>query len=222
MKLLSLYRTDGLLPRSLHFVGRLTTASFRLSTAVFFPPIPPYVHIDFVVPPPGCSRSVTDFWGWGAHRAQLRCPDDVSDDMCEREAPGGALNLSSTSYPDHGRCGDLTLQGKIPTAEPGIEPGTSWLVVRRSDHQATRLICPLNYYQIYFNTYPQVQAYNYITLSMLRMHFWKYCLSHPGAVHVPPISSLNWVLKLWLTSRLCITQALHSFLLLLKFTLSPP
>ena len=24
--------------------------------------------------------------------------------------------------------------------EPGIEPGTSWLVVRSSDHQATRLV----------------------------------------------------------------------------------
>jgi hypothetical protein len=30
--------------------------------------------MDFVVPPPGCGRSVTDFWGWGAHRPQLRCP----------------------------------------------------------------------------------------------------------------------------------------------------
>jgi hypothetical protein len=29
---------------------------------------------------------------------------------------------------------------KIPTAEPGIEPGTSWIVVRSSDHQATRLV----------------------------------------------------------------------------------
>jgi hypothetical protein len=64
----------------------------------------------------------------------------VSDDMCERGVPGGALDLSSTSYPDHGRCGDLPLQGKIPTAEPGIEPGTSWLDVRSSDNQATRLV----------------------------------------------------------------------------------
>jgi hypothetical protein len=60
--------------------------------------------------------------------------------MCERGVPGGALNLSSTSYPDHVRCGVPLLQGKIPTAEPGIEPGTSCLVVRRSDHQATRLV----------------------------------------------------------------------------------
>jgi hypothetical protein len=48
--------------------------------------------------------------------ARLRYPDDVSDDdMCECGVPGEALNLSSTSYPDHGRCGDLSLQGKIPT-----------------------------------------------------------------------------------------------------------
>jgi hypothetical protein len=69
----------------------------------------------------------------------LRCPDDVSD-MCECGVPGGALNLSSTGYPDRGRYGDLPLQGKIPTAEPGIEPVTSCLVVRSCDHQATRLI----------------------------------------------------------------------------------
>jgi hypothetical protein len=58
--------------------------------------------------------------------------------MCERGVTGGALNLNSTGYPDHGRNGDLPLQGKIPTAEPGIEPGTLRLVVRSSDHQATR------------------------------------------------------------------------------------
>jgi hypothetical protein len=43
----------------------------------------------------------------------------------EYEVPGGALNLNSTNYPDHGRQGDLPLQGKIPMAELGIEPGTS-------------------------------------------------------------------------------------------------
>jgi hypothetical protein len=64
----------------------------------------------------------------------------MCDDMCERGVPGGALNLRSTSYTDHGCCGDLPLQGKIFTAEPGAEPGTSWLVVRSSDHQATKLV----------------------------------------------------------------------------------
>jgi hypothetical protein len=39
----------------------------------------------------------------------------------EYEVPGGALNLNSTNYPHHG----LPLQGKIPMAELGIEPGTS-------------------------------------------------------------------------------------------------
>jgi hypothetical protein len=43
--------------------------------------MPPHVHLDFVVSPPGCGRSVTDFWGLGTHREQVRCPDDVSDDM---------------------------------------------------------------------------------------------------------------------------------------------
>jgi hypothetical protein len=74
--------------------------------------------------------------------ARLRCPDDVSDDdTCERGVPGGALNLRSTSYPDYGRCGDLPLQGKIPTTEPGIKPGTSCLVVRSSDHRTPKLVC---------------------------------------------------------------------------------
>jgi hypothetical protein len=102
--------------------------------------MPPHVHIDFVVLHPSCGRSVADFRGWGANRAQLRCPDDVHDDMYKRGVPGGALNLNSTGYPDHGRYGDLPLQGNIPTAEPVIELGTSWLVVRSSDHQAIRLV----------------------------------------------------------------------------------
>jgi hypothetical protein len=84
----------------------------------------PHVHIVFVVPPPGCGE-VTDFRSWNAHRAQLRCPDDVNDDMYEHGVPEGALNLNSTGYPDHVRYGNLPLQGKIPTAEPGIEPETS-------------------------------------------------------------------------------------------------
>jgi hypothetical protein len=122
--------------------SKIAIVEAAFSNKKFFPllPMPPHVNVDFVVSPPGCGRSVTDFWGWGAHRAQLRCPDDVSDDMYERGVPGGALNLNSTGSPDHGRYGNLPLQGKIPTAEPGIEPGTSWPVVRSSDHQATRLV----------------------------------------------------------------------------------
>jgi hypothetical protein len=96
---------------------------FRISCKIcnfnigHFPPLPPHVHIHFVVPPPGCGRSVTDFWGWGAHRAQLRYLDEVNDDIHVRGVPEGALNLNYTDYPDHGRYGDLSLQGKIPKAE---------------------------------------------------------------------------------------------------------
>ena len=37
--------------------------------------------VDFVVLPPGHGRNVTDFSGWDAHEAQLRCPDGVSGDI---------------------------------------------------------------------------------------------------------------------------------------------
>jgi hypothetical protein len=37
--------------------------------------------MDFVVFPPASDRSVTDFWGWDAHEAQLRCPDEVDGDI---------------------------------------------------------------------------------------------------------------------------------------------
>ena len=36
--------------------------------------------------------------------------------------------------------GVFPFQGKTHMIVPGIEPGTSWLVVRSSDHQATRLV----------------------------------------------------------------------------------
>jgi hypothetical protein len=37
--------------------------------------------MDVVVPPYGCARSVTDFWGSDTHEAQVRCPDEVDDDI---------------------------------------------------------------------------------------------------------------------------------------------
>ena len=43
--------------------------------------MPPHLLVDFIVLPPGHGRSVTDFWGWDAREAQLRCPDDVSGDI---------------------------------------------------------------------------------------------------------------------------------------------
>jgi len=44
-------------------------------------PVPPHVLVDFVVLPPGHGRSITDFWAWETHEAQLRCPYDVSGDI---------------------------------------------------------------------------------------------------------------------------------------------
>ena len=90
--------------------------------------------VDFMVLPPGHGRSVTDFWGWNAHEAQLRCPNDVWV-VTERDVvPGGALNLNSTNLPRPWSPQESSPSRKIPTVEPGIEPGTSWLVVRDSDH----------------------------------------------------------------------------------------
>ena len=90
--------------------------------------------MNFVVFPPGCGDSVAHIWGWEAHEERLRCPDEVSGDMCEDEVPGWALKPKSTIDPDHGHHRDLSLPGKIPMVEPGIEPGNSWLVVRNFDH----------------------------------------------------------------------------------------
>ena len=87
--------------------------------------MPPRVLMNFRGFLPGCGDSVADFWGWDAHEARLRCPDDVSGDMQEDEIPGGALSLNLQT---------TQTMGKIPMLEPGIEPGTSWLVVRDPDH----------------------------------------------------------------------------------------
>ena len=90
--------------------------------------------VDFVVLPPGHGRSVTDFWGWDAHEAQLRCPNGVWVVTEDDVVPGGALNLNSTNVPRPWSPGESSPSRKIPMVEPGIEPGTSWLVIRDSDH----------------------------------------------------------------------------------------
>ena len=101
----------------------------------FLPPIATICpFMDFVVLPPGHGRSVTDFWGWDAHEAQLRCPNDVWVVIEEDVVPGGALNLNSTNLPRPWSPWESSTSTKILTVEPVIEPGTSWLVVRDSDH----------------------------------------------------------------------------------------
>ena len=93
--------------------------------------------------PPDCGDSVANFWGWDAHEARVRYPEDVSGDMQEDEIPGGALSLNLQTTHTMVTMGifsckekfrNLFLQGKIPMVQPGIEPGTSWLVVRDPDH----------------------------------------------------------------------------------------
>ena len=54
---------------------------FSNSFFFFFFPQCHHVYVYFVVLPPGHGSSVTDFWGWDVHEAQLRCPDDVSGDI---------------------------------------------------------------------------------------------------------------------------------------------
>jgi hypothetical protein len=89
--------------------------------------------MDFVVSPPGCGRSVTDFWYWDAHEAQLRCPDEVDGDIWIWSTRRG-LKPKFYRLPRPWSLWGSSLQGNISTAEPGIEPGTSRSVVRNSDH----------------------------------------------------------------------------------------
>jgi hypothetical protein len=90
--------------------------------------------VDFVVLPPRHGRCVTDFWGWDAHEAQFRCPDGVWVVIEEDVVAGEALTLHSTNLPRQWSPRECSPSRKIPTLKLGIEPGTSWLIVRDSDH----------------------------------------------------------------------------------------
>jgi hypothetical protein len=67
---------------------------------------------------------------------------------------GFYLKSKSTNYPDHGHLGDPPPTRKIPMVETGIEPGTSWLVVRSSDHQTTRLVIHVRWNENLLYSYP--------------------------------------------------------------------
>jgi hypothetical protein len=81
--------------------------------------MPPHVLLGLCGPPPSCGCSVTDFWGWDAQGARLRRPDDDGKVMGESVVPGGALNLISTNYPDHGRCGRFSYSRKNTQGRAG-------------------------------------------------------------------------------------------------------
>ena len=128
-------RSNALTEFLVHFL-RFCQASDKVlhREILYFPQCHHMSFVDFVVLPPGYGRIVTDFWGWDAHEAQLRCSDDVWVVIEEDVLPGGALNLNSTNLPRLWSPWGSSPSRKIPTVEPGIEPGTSWLVVRDSDH----------------------------------------------------------------------------------------
>ena len=70
--------------------------------------------------PPHChhmSFCVTDFCGWDAHEAQLRCSDGVWVVIEEDVVPGGALNLNSTDLPRPWSPWESSPSRKIPTVE---------------------------------------------------------------------------------------------------------
>jgi hypothetical protein len=78
--------------------------------------------MDFVVSPPGCGRSVTDFCGWGAPMRRSYVVPMKWMVIYECKVPEGALNLNSTKLPrpwspwvsspsrknPHGRTGNRT------------------------------------------------------------------------------------------------------------------
>ena len=72
---------------------------------------------------PGCGDSVADVWGWDAHEARLRCPDDVSGDMQEDEIPGRALSLDLLTTQTMVTTGIFPCKEKFPWKNRESNPG---------------------------------------------------------------------------------------------------
>ena len=79
----------------------------------------PHALVDFVVLPPGHGGSVTDFWGWDDHEAQLRFPDDVNGYIfyqpTQTMVTAGILPFRENS---HGRVGNRTRDLMISSQGP--------------------------------------------------------------------------------------------------------
>jgi hypothetical protein len=89
---------------------------------------------------PGYIKFGDSLAWWGPlHRRDLVSSITVDWFLAPRTW-GFNLKSKPTNYPDHGHHGDPPPTRKIPMIELGIEPGTSWLVIRSSDHQTTRLV----------------------------------------------------------------------------------
>ena len=71
--------------------------------------------MSFVIFPSGCGDSLADFWSWGAHEAQLRCPSDVIGDMyMKMRYQGGPLILSLLTTHTMFTMGIFPYQEKFP------------------------------------------------------------------------------------------------------------
>jgi hypothetical protein len=95
------------IPRPSHS-SRFDHPNFFLSNATT------NVHMNLRGFPPGCGDSVADFWGWDAHEARLRCPDDVSGDIQEDEIPGGALSQNQLTNQTMVTTGIFPYKEKFP------------------------------------------------------------------------------------------------------------
>ena len=98
------------------------------------PPIPPHVLCGLRGPPSwawqACNRLLRLGRPWGTVTLSRWC---VSGDRGGRSARKG-LKPKVYYLPRPRSPWESSLSRKIPTVEPGIEPGTSWLVVRDPDH----------------------------------------------------------------------------------------
>jgi hypothetical protein len=79
----------------------------------FFKPVPPHVSY-------GLRCLPSRLWPDGTPMGGSYVVPIRGLVIYEYEVPGWVLNLRSTNYPDHGHHGNLPLQGRIPTVEPGI------------------------------------------------------------------------------------------------------
>ena len=107
----------------------------QLDRKIFFFPQCPHMSICGLRGPPSCAwqecnRLLRFGRPWGAVTLSQWCVWVVIE---EDVVPGGALNLKSTNLPRPWSPWESSPTRKIPMVEPGIEPGTSWLVARDSD-----------------------------------------------------------------------------------------
>ena len=118
---------------SQHSEHDVTQMSILLHRYFFFL-MPPHVHTNFRGPPfwlwRNCNRLLILGRPWGAVALSRWCEGWYTG----RWGARWGLKTRSTNYSDRGHHEDPPPTRKIPMVEPGIEPGTSWLAVRNSDH----------------------------------------------------------------------------------------